>query len=169
MSKIVSAVGIIALIVVGFQSVSLAQQKATPQQVIQTVKKAVNVLEKSGGKDLSPFDNPHGPWVYKDTYVVLQNCKNGTIAAHPLVPKLVGMKAVGLQDVKGNMFFVQACQAGNKPNGGWIQYWFPKPHAKKPSRKLSYCLHVPNTPLVAIAGIYSNKLTVAQLDKMVQK
>lgn len=167
--KVIGAAGIISLIVAGFGGVVLAQGQVTPQQVIQKVKQAVKVLEQSQGKDLSAFDNPKGPWVFGDSYVVLQDCAKGTVAAHPLVPGLVGKKAVGLQDVKGDFFFVEVCQAGKKPGGGWVQYWFPKPHAKKPSRKLAYCLLVPGTSLVATAGVYSNTLKLSDLNKMIHK
>lgn len=167
--KLVSAIGIISLVIIGLGSVSFAQDKATPRQIVQKVKEAVNVLEKSKGANLTDFDKPNGPWVFKNTYVIIQDCKKGTIAAHPLVPKLVGKKGVGLQDVKGNLFFVQLCEAAKKPGGGWVEYWFPKPHQKTPSRKISYALQVPGTSLVAIAGIYSDKLSVPALNKMVKK
>jgi hypothetical protein len=167
MKRFIGAATIFSLVAVGFCGVLFAQGAATPQQVMQKIKDAVAVLEKSKGADLADFYNPKGPWVFEDSYVVLQNCEQGPMASHPLVPTLVGKKAVGLQDVKGNFFFVQACEAGKKPGGGWIEYWFPKPGEKTPSRKLSYCLQVPGTPLVAIAGIYNDKLQLADLNKMV--
>ncbi len=169
MRRFVGVAGIVSLIAVGFCGLLFAQGKATPRQVMQKVRQAVSVLEKSKGSNLAPFDNPKGPWVFGDSYIIVQNCANGTIASHPFVPKLVGKKAAGLQDVKGNFFFVQLCQAGKKPGGGWVQYWFPKPGQKTASRKLSYALQVPGTSMVAIAGIYSNTLKLADLNKMVSK
>lgn len=167
--RIIGAAGVISLIVVGFCGVLFAQGKATPQQVIQKVRDAVSVLEKSKGANLTDFDNPKGPWVFEDSYVVVQDCDKGTTVSHPFVPKLIGKKAIGLQDVKGNFFFVQLCQAAKNPGGSWVEYWFPKPGEKTPSRKLAYALQVPGTSLVALAGIYSDSDKLADLDKMVGK
>ncbi len=168
-NRFVGAAAIISLIAVGYCTVLLAQGKATPEQVMQKVKDAVNVLEKSKGSNLADFDNPKGPWVFDDSYVVTMDCDKGTTASHPFVAKLIGKKAVGMQDVKGNFFFVQLCEAGKKPGGGWVEYWFPKPGEKTPSRILSYALQVPGTPLVAVAGIYNDGLSLADLNKMVGK
>ena len=167
--QIIGAAGIISLIVVGSCGILFAQGKATPQQVIQKVRDAVNVLEKSKGSNLTDFDNPKGPWVFEDSYVVTEDCDKGTTASHPFVAKLIGKKAVGLQDVKGNFFFVQLCEAGKKPGGGWVEYWFPKPGEKTPSRKISYALQVPGTSLVALAGIYSDSDKLADLNKLLTK
>lgn len=167
--RVIGMAGIISLIMVGFGSVAFAQGKVTPQMVIQKLKEAVSVLEKSKGSNLAAFDNPKGPWVFGDSYVVINDCAKGVTATHPFIPKLIGKKAVGLQDVKGDYFFVEICQAGKKPGGGWVEYWFPKPGAKTPSRKIAYCLEVPGTSLVANAGIYSGSLKLSELNKMLRK
>lgn len=169
MRRIIGAAGIISLITLGSCGVLFAQGAATPQQVMQKVKDAVTSLEKSKGANLADFDNPKGPWVFADSYIVVQDCDKGTTATHPFVPKLIGKKTVGMQDVKGNFFFVQLCEAGKKPGGGWIEYWFPKPGEKTPSRKLSYALQVQGTSLVALAGIYNDSLKLDDLNKMVGK
>ena len=159
--------GIVSFLTVGFYGVLFAQGAATPEQVMQKVKDAVTFLEKSKGTNLADFDNPKGPWVFSDSYVVVQDCEKGTTATHPFVPKLIGKKTVGLQDVKGNFFFVQLCETAKKPGGGWIEYWFPKPGEKTPFRKLSYVAQVPGTSLVALAGIYNDALMLDDLNKMV--
>ncbi|MGC8491856.1 MAG: cache domain-containing protein [Syntrophobacteraceae bacterium] len=166
---IVGAAGIISLIVVGISSYSFAGDKATPGDVVQKVQAAVSTLEKSKGSDVSAFDNPKGPWVFKDSYVYIQDCAKGTMAAHPFAPQLIGKNLTGLQDVKGNFLTAEICAAGKKSGGGWAEYWFPKPGEKTPSRKVGYALQVPGTSLVATAGIYSDTLKVSDLDKQLKK
>jgi len=167
--QLICVMGIICLVVVGSYAVSPAQEKATPQDVIQKVKEAVDVLGKSGGSDLNDFNRPDGPWVFKDTYVVLQNCETGVTAAHPLNPKLLGKNQLGMKDIKGNLFFAQLCDVAKEPGGGWVEYWFPKPNEQEPSRKVSYALQVPNTPFIALAGIYDDKISVEELNKLIKK
>lgn len=170
MRKVVGAIGIISLLTLGLHSAAFAQSsKATPQDILQKVHEAASALTKSGGSDLSQFDNPKGPWVFKDTYVYVLNCKKGTVAAHPFVPKLIGSNIFAEHDVKGNYMGPQACQAAKKPEGGWIEYWFPKPHQKQASRKVAFAYHASGTPFVAVAGMYSENLTVAKLDNMTKK
>lgn len=166
--KVIGAVGIISLLVVGFSGVLFAQGNATPQQIIQKVRDAVQALEKSKGANLADFNNPKGPWVFQDTYVYVMDCKKGTMAAHPFAPKLIGSNIFGQRDVKGNALGAELCEAGKKPGGAWVEYWFPKPGEKTPSRKVGFALQAPGTPYVASAGIYSDKLSVAELDKMVK-
>jgi len=49
---------------------------------------------------------------------------------------------------------------------GWVEYWWPKPGEKEGSRKISYALKAGNTPYVVGAGIYDDKATIADLEKL---
>jgi signal transduction histidine kinase len=167
--RLICAAGIVALMVVGMGTFSFAGDQATPGDIVQQVKEAVASLEKAKGANLADFDNPKGPWVFKDTYVYVQDCGKGTMAAHPFAKQLVGKNVAGLQDVKGNFLTAQICAAGKKSGGGWAEYWFPKPGEKTPSRKVSYALEVPGTTLVATAGMYSETLKVSDLDNELKK
>jgi signal transduction histidine kinase len=42
------------------------------------------------------------------------------------------------------------------PDGGWLEYPFPKPGEEQPSRKITYMLAVPGTPYVVGAGVYAD-------------
>lgn len=167
--RAIGVAGIISLLLLGVGSYSFAGDQANPDEIIQKVKDAASSLEKSKGANLADFNNPKGPWVFKDTYVYVQDCGKGTMAAHPFAPKLVGKNVTGLQDVKGTFITAQICADGKKPGGGWVEYWFPKPGEQTPSRKVSYALSVPGTSLVATAGIYSDTLKVSDLDALLKK
>ncbi len=164
-TAVIVCMGLFLILGAGVQTRVQAQEKATPDEIIGKIVAAAETLSKSGEAGLQEFNKSDGPWVWKDTYVFVYNCEQGTIAAHPTSPHLIGKNMSALKDVKGNMFFVQLCEAAKKPKGGWIEYWWPKPGEKEPSRKISYMLQVPNTPYQVGAGIYDDSAGVADLEK----
>ena len=161
-------VGLCLVIGLAFASTSWAGGKATPQEVIAKVKEAADFLSKQGSAGLAEFNDRNSRWVWKDTYVFVYNCSKGTVAAHPIKPHLVGKNLMGLKDVKGNMFFIQLCEASKNPKGGWVEYWWPKPGEKTPSRKVTYILKVPGQPYEVAAGIYDDSASVSELDKLIK-
>ncbi len=149
-------------------SVLRAEEKATPQEVIQKVQEAAKFLAEKKEAGLEEFNKKNGRWVWKDTYVFVFNCEKGTAAAHPIKPKLVGKNLLGVKDIKGNLFFVQLCEVAKKPKGGWVEYWWPKPGEKTPSRKITYILQVEGTPYQVGAGVYDDTISLDELNKMLE-
>lgn len=145
-----------------------AEQQATPKEVYQMVVKAANVLENLGEDALSEFNKEDGEFVWKNTYVWVLNCSEWTNAAHPFKPSIVGPNLKGLQCKKtGKYFFQKFCEVSKKNNGGWVEYWWPKPG--KPDdqlfRKITYVMSVPNTDYQVAAGIYNDDMTIEELNK----
>ncbi len=145
-----------------------AQEAATPQQIIEKTAQAVDFLSKAGQEGLESFNQPGEPWVWRDTYIFVYNCEKGTIEAHPIRPQLIGKELMGLKDIKGNFFFVQLCEAARSPQGGWVEYWWPKPGEKEPSRKISLMRQVPGTPYQLGAGIYDDGASIEELNGMLK-
>jgi cytochrome c len=149
----------------------IAQEKATPQEIISKVREAAHVLAKSAATTpaaaaLEQFDRRQEPWVWKDTYIFVVDCAQAVIAAHPINSELIGKDATSLLDTQGHPFFYQVCDALKRPNGIWLQYWWPKPGQKEGSRKISYAIRAGNTQYVVGAGIYDDKLTIPELEKL---
>jgi cytochrome c len=163
--KMLIACGL-TLLVFGTSKFAAGQEKATPQEVVQKVHEAANTLSQSGEGGLAQFNQKNGPWVWKDTYIFVFDCPKGTIAAHPIRPDLVGKGARSLKGAKGTEFFPKLCEATTRPSGVWVEYWWPKPGEKQASRKISYALKAGNTPYVVGAGIYDDKASIAELEKM---
>jgi len=158
----------VALLIVVLSSVAVGQEKATAEEVVAKVKEAASILSKTG--DLAQFNQKQGPWVWKDTYIVVHDCDKKVTAAHPIMPELVGRDDMTLKDTKGKNVFPEGwCDAARKPSGVWIEYWWPKPSEKEGSRKLSYSLSAKGTPYVVLAGIYDDKATIAELSKLTSK
>jgi cytochrome c len=167
-SKIIAVLGL-TLLVSGFSRAAAGEDKATPQEIVSKVQEAASALAKSAEAKpaaLEQFDQKQSPWVWKDTYIFVVDCGQAIIAAHPVNPELIGKDAMSLLDTKGHPFFWQVCDALKKPSGIWLQYWWPKPGQKEGSRKISYALRAGNTPYVVGAGIYDDKATIADLEKL---
>lgn len=161
----------VVLLAAGLVGAAAAQDKATPDEIVSKVQQAARTLAKAAATEpradaLAPFDQKQGPWVWKNTYVFVVDCVQGTIAAHPVNPELVGKDATSLLDTQGHPFFYQVCDALKQPNGIWLQYWWPKPGQKEGSRKISYALRAGHTSYVVGAGVYDDKLTIAELEKL---
>ncbi|MBF0524998.1 MAG: cache domain-containing protein [Deltaproteobacteria bacterium] len=162
----------VALLVAGlaaaFSGPALAQGTASPQEIVKKVREAAAFLGKSGESGLAEFNKKESNWVWKDTYIFVYDCGKGTIAAHSQQPGLIGKRLAGLKDIKGTLFFVQLCEAAKKPGGAWVEYWWPKPGTMEPSRKISFMLQAGSSPYQVGAGIYDDKMSLDQLDKVVK-
>ncbi len=166
-SKILAAVAV-ALLNVALCTVAVGQDKATAQEVVAKVREAASTLSKTG--DLAPFNQKQGLWVWKDTYIFVEDCDKKVQVAHPIKPELVGKDFMSIKDTKGKNVFPEGfCDAAKKPSGVWFEYWWPKPGEKEGSRKLAYGLSAKGTPYVVAAGIYDDKATIAELSKLSSK
>ncbi|MDM8535235.1 cache domain-containing protein [Desulfobacterales bacterium HSG17] len=142
-----------------------AQEKVTPQEVIQKAREASAFLQKNGKKGLKEFMDKNSRWVWKDTYIFIMNCKSETVAAHPFKSKLVGKKLMGLKDINGRFFFAEFCAAAEDQKGGWVEYMWQKIGEEIPSRKISYLLQVPETIYQVGVGIYDDTISIEELNK----
>ena len=163
-SKIFAAVTV-ALLNLVLCAVAVGQDHATAQEVVAKVREAASTLSKTG--DLAPFNQKQGPWVWKDTYIFVEDCNKKVQVAHPIRPELVGIDFMSIKDTKGKNVFPEGfCDAAKKPSGVWYEYWWPKPGEKEGSRKLAYGLSAKGTPYVVAAGVYDDKATIKELSKL---
>lgn len=143
---------------------------ATPQEVVTKVREAVQYLNAKGLAGFSDFNNnKDARWVWKDSYVFVYSCRDDVMIAHPLRPDLVGKPVLQMRDDKDHPIFQDLCKAGEKPHGGWVEYWWPKPGEARASRKISYAHSAPvsfKSDIQVAAGIYDDKLTPDELDQI---
>ena len=133
--------------------------KATPEDVYELVVKAYEVVKALGEESFGAFNDPKGEFVYKDTYVFVQNCPS-QMMAHPFaMEKLRGV------DLNRFPFNEKLCAAGDSPEGRWVEYQWPKPGETEPSRKVSFVLKVEGTPYTVVAGIYNDTDKIEDLNK----
>ena len=155
----------VALLNLALCTVAVGQDKATAQEVVAKVKEAASTLSNTG--DVAQFNQKQGPWVWKDTYIFVEDCDKKVQVAHPIKPELVGIDFMSIKDTKGNNVFPKnVCDIAKKPSGAWFEYWWPKPGAKEGSRKIAYCLSAKGTPYMACAGVYDENVTIEELSKL---
>ena len=167
-SKIFAAVTV-ALLNLALCTVAVGQDKATAQEVVAKVTEAASTLAKTS--DVKPFDERHGPWVWKDTYVFIYDCDKKVMAAHPIKPEMIGQDISTIKDQKSGKVIIPdpaafCKQVQDSASGVWKEFWWPKPGEKEPSRKVAYYLRAKGTPYLAIAGVYDDKITIAEASKL---
>ncbi len=145
-----------------------AEETATPEEVVKKVEEAARFLSEKGEEGLKALMDPNGPWVWKDTYVWVLHCKTGTNAAHAIKPQLVGMNLMGIRDTDGKLFFAEFCKTAEQPNGGWVEYMWPKVGERTPSRKITYVLQIPGTEYQVAAGIYDETAQRSELEALIE-
>ena len=148
------------IVLFSFSPVHAEGDKATPADVYDLVLKAYEVVQALGEESFPAFNDPEGEFVYKDTYVLIQQCPSQMVA-HPFA--MDKLKGVDLD--KALSFNRSLCDAGEKSGGSWGEYYWPKPGETEPSRKISYSLRVEGTPYTVMAGIYSDTAKVDDLNK----
>jgi len=135
------------------------EDKATAEDVYDLVLKAHGVLSSLGEKGLEAFNDPKGEFVYKDTYVFVQQCPK-YVVAHPFaLDKLKGKDLTGVYPHQNTL-----CEGAKNPKGTWVEYQWPKPGETKPSRKIGFIIPVEGTPYAVVASIYSDDLSVDELN-----
>ena len=164
-SKIIFVLLAVVFLSVAPCTVAVGQEHATAQEVVAKVREAASTLSKTG--DVAQFQQKQAPWVWKDTYIFVEDCDKKVQAAHPIKPELVDTDFVSLKDTKGKTVFpADFCDAAKKASGVWFEYWWPKPGEKEGSRKLAYGLAAKGTKYVVAAGVYDDKATIAELTKL---
>jgi hypothetical protein len=144
-------------------------EAATPAEVVSKVRAASRFLNTKGASGFASFNNADGPWVWKDSYVFVYDCRLDRMVAHPMRPDLVGRPLMQITDNNGKYIFRELCKAGDHKNGGWVEYLWTKPGAGGVSRKISYALAADiafATGIQVAAGVYDDKVSTAELDKL---
>jgi len=160
----------LATLVVSSAPLRAAEDRATAQEVIAKVRQAASELSKT--HNVIQFNSRTGQWVWKDTYIFVVDCDKMVNAAHPVRGDLRGLPMQVIKDARGNAVYPDPaafCEAARKPAGIWTEYWWVKTDQTQGSRKISYHLGAEGTPFVVAAGIYDEKLTIAQLSKLSSK
>lgn len=166
MKRLFSVVSVAILCVVLFSGLAQAES-ATPQEVIAKTQEAAAFLASKGEVGLADFNGKNSSWAWKDTYVFVFDCAQDKVTAH-IASKLVGSAVSSIVDKKGNYLGMELCIASESPNGGWIEYWWPKHGSDTPVRKVSYMLKVPGTNWEVGAGIYDENKSLDELNAMIK-
>ncbi|MBU0961749.1 MAG: cache domain-containing protein [Proteobacteria bacterium] len=153
MKKILIALTISMFVL--FSSQAFAEERATTEECIMKTHEAAAIINARGLEaSIKMIGDPKGPFVWKDSYVFLMDLK-GKMLAHPMQPELMQNEHVLLQtDAADKAIFVHFVNIAKDPGQGWVDYMWPKPGKKSPSKKVTYIYRVPSKDLLVGAGVY---------------
>ncbi|MCE5280966.1 MAG: cache domain-containing protein [Deltaproteobacteria bacterium] len=139
----------ISVMVVGFvvASFGMALAASNADEAKAMVEKAAAYYQANGKeKALKEFNNPKGQFVKGDLYVFAYDM-SGTIIAHPVNPKLVGINTLETPDVDGKMWRKEGMEMVKKSGTAWVDYKFKNPVSGKIEQKTTYLKKVGDSVL----------------------
>ena len=133
-----------------------APQSKEAKQVAALVDKAAALVESKGKAAFPEFKKKGSEWYQGDTYLFI-NDLNGINLMHPASPELEGKDLIDLKDANGKALVREFIETAKTKGQGWVEYLWPKPGEKTPSKKISYVKRakMPTGETVVVgAGIY---------------
>jgi cytochrome c len=132
-----------------------APQSKEAKGIVALVDKAAALTESKGKTAFPEFKKKGSEWLERETYIFIADM-NGTILMHPANPELEAKSIVDIKDANGKAFMREFIETAKK-GSGWVDYMWPKPGEKTPSKKRSYIksAKMPSGEMVLVgAGIY---------------
>lgn len=132
-----------------------AKDKITAELIVQKVEKAAELLQKEGKAAFSKFKGKNSEFIFSGTYLWVHDM-SGITQMHPVKYKLEGKSTMAIKDANGKLFFAEMNKIAKEKGAGWLEYMWPKPGEKTPSRKLSYVklCKIDGTDMVIGCGAY---------------
>lgn len=129
----------VALVLGALALPAVAADKASPNEAVAMVKKAV-ALVKSEGKDkaFAAFADPANKDFHdRDLYLYVYDM-NGVSLAHGTNPKMVGKNLLNMKDNEGKPMIQEMVKVAKEKGSGWVDYKWPNPVTKAVEAKSGY-------------------------------
>ncbi len=138
-----------------FTTGAWAQQAATKEECVVKCHEAAALINSKGlDEAIKEIGDPKGSFVWKDSYVFLMNM-DGKMLAHPMQPELTKLPhCLLITDPTDKALFVSFVNLAKTVGQGWVEYMWPRPGKKSPSKKITYIYRVPGKELFVGAGVY---------------
>ena len=132
---------------------TISEDKATPQEAQEMVRKAVDYYRKNGREQfLKEANNPLGEFHKGDLYPFVFD-HNMTYLAHPVFPQRVGESWINKKDWSGGKYCAREIKAAVESHGhGWVEYEIENFTSKQIDHKTSYFEGADD--LIICAGAY---------------
>jgi cytochrome c len=152
MKKVLVALVLGMFLAMGVNAVQAADT-GTKDEAVAMVKKAIEFIKANGNdKAFAEFNNPKGPFVDRDLYVVVYDM-NGKCLAHGANQKMVGRDLIDNKDVDGKEFMKERVEMMKKEASGWQNYKFRNPVSNQIEPKAMYLER--SGDLIVGCGVYS--------------
>jgi signal transduction histidine kinase len=133
-----------------------ATQSKESKRIVALVDKAAALIESKGKPSFPEFKKKGSEWLTEETYIFIADM-NGSILMHPANPELETKSIIDIKDANGKTFMREFIETAKTKGSGWVDYMWPKPGEKSPSKKFSYIKRakMPTGEMVLLgAGIY---------------
>jgi cytochrome c len=122
-----------------------AADAATKDEAVAMVKKAVAAIKAEGAdKSYAEIDNPAGPFVDRDLYIVVYGL-DGMVLAHGADAKRIGTNQINDKDADGKEFVKERVELAKTQPSFWQSYKFMNPVTKTVQPKQMYCERLDQT------------------------
>lgn len=128
--------GLLVMLLVVITGVLYQQQLENKQknELVTLVDRAVEMINEKGDNAFPELRS--SPWFHNDSYIFVWRL-DGIRVVYPPDPTGEGENMTNLVDSQGKpigKLFIQTAQKGS----GWVEYMWPEPGAKTPSKKITY-------------------------------
>ena len=132
-------------------------QSKEAKRIEALVDKAAALAESKGKTAFPEFKKKGSEWFKGETYIFIVDM-NGITLMHPANPELETKSILDMKDANGKAFMREFIETAKTKGSGWVDYVWPKPGEKSPSKKLSFVRRakMPNGEMVVVgAGVYT--------------
>ena len=126
-------------------------EQLSPTRVKITVEVPFADLKPSMDKAYAEIDDPKGPFVDRDLYIVV--CRmDGLVLAHGADKTRIGVNVLRDKDVDGKEFVKERMELAKSESSFWQSYKFLNPVTRTIEPKQMYCERLNDT--VVCGGVY---------------
>ncbi|WP_374358226.1 cache domain-containing protein [Pseudoduganella danionis] len=132
---------------------SYASDKASPDEAVAMVKKAVSLIKSEGKeKAFAAISDPANTTFHdRDLYIYVYDM-NGVAVAHGNNPKMVGKPLIGMKDNEGKLMIKEMVDLAKSKGKGWVDFKWPNPVTKSVESKSGYIEKVDD--VLVGSGVY---------------
>lgn len=141
------------------------KKTVTPQEVVENVHKAAELLKTQGKEGLEILRDPQYELNTGDAYIFIIDVEESLVVSNPRFPERNGGNIREHLDWAGKHYGIELCDVAMQ-GGGWIEFVWPKPGTTEGVRKISYIYPVPGLRYTVCAGIYDDTMSLDGLNRM---
>ena len=143
----------------------ITSKKVTPQQVIENVHKAAEILKSQGEAGLKIVSDPASEFNTGDDYIFLIDVEKSLVVSNPRFPERTGGNIREHLDWNKDHYGIRLCEVALQ-GGGWIEFVWPKPGTTEGVRKVSYIYPIPGMRYTVCAGMYDETMSLEELNAL---
>ena len=143
----------------------ITSKKVTPQQVIENVHKAAEILKSQGEAGLKIVSDPASEFNTGDDYIFLIDVEKSLVVSNPRFQERTGGNIREHLDWNKDHYGIRLCEVALQ-GGGWIEFVWPKPGTTEGVRKVSYIYPIPGMRYTVCAGMYDETMSLEELNAL---